>query len=53
MMLYVSLEQEEAVKEFFTGKGWPFQKPGKTLYHIVPMLFGHLGCLVVIGFACN
>ena len=29
MMLYVSLEQEEAVKNFFKGKGWYFRKPGK------------------------
>ena len=29
MMLYVSLEQEKAVRNLFTSKGWGYRKPGK------------------------
>ena len=32
MMLYVSLEQEQAVKKLFTNKGWGFKKPGKDFF---------------------
>ena len=31
MMLYVSLEQEKAVKTLFTNKGWGFKKPGNSV----------------------
>ena len=29
MMLYVTLEQESALKQFFVEQGWKFCKPGK------------------------
>ena len=31
MMLYVSMEQELAVKDLFIDRGWGFKKPGETL----------------------
>ena len=39
MMMYVSLEQELAVKDLFTNKGWGFKKPGKAREMICVFIF--------------
>jgi hypothetical protein len=31
MMLYVSIEQEKAMKKLFSDNGWKYCKPGKIL----------------------
>ena len=38
MMIYVSLEQELAVKDLFTNKGWGFKKPGKAYFSVVALI---------------